>query len=106
VICDNTDGKKLTRLLRAMRRNNPVPHHGRPGYRQIPLRCLVEDPVFRDSRNNYFVQAADLAAFLLYQKQSPNKYMRKNGGGRLFNILGPVLCRKASRTDQEGIVRL
>src|SRR5262249_103954 len=68
---DHTDDKKLTRLLRQMRRYNPIPHHpayaaaAGPGYRNLLLGRISEDPNFRDSGHSYFVQAADLAAFFL-----------------------------------------
>ena len=57
-------------------------------------------------RSHYFIQAADMAAFLLYQKFAPNSYMRRHAGHRYFSRLGPILCRVASRNDPEGIVRL
>lgn len=112
LICDNTDNKKLTELRRKMQRFNPIPHDPAHtniggGYRQLPLRSLVEDPHFKDSRHSYFVQSADLAAFLIYQSVSPNKHMRKRAGHRFFTRLRPVACVHASRTDRQmGIVRI
>jgi hypothetical protein len=108
LLCDHTDDKKLMGLLRRMRRYNPVPNqpqHG-AGYRNIAISYIVEDPVFRDSEHHYFIQAADLAAFLLYQRIHPNRYMRRNGGGNYFLRLAPILCRVASSSDPYGIVRL
>lgn len=70
VLPDYTDDKKLIQLLRQMRRYNPIPNQPSfgLGYRNLTLTKLVEDPSFRDSEHSHFVQAADLAAFLLYQK--------------------------------------
>jgi hypothetical protein len=91
-----------------MRRFNPVP--SQPGMgtavRNLPLQYIIEDPVYRDSVHSYFVQAVDLAAFLLYQHLAPNAYMRDKGGKNYFNRLGPILCRVASSRDPNGIVRL
>jgi len=44
---DRTDDKKLTQLLRRMRRYNPVPNqtHVGSGYRDLALRTVVEDPI-------------------------------------------------------------
>lgn len=67
---------------------------------------MIEDPNFRDSADSYFIQVADLAAFLLSQSLDPNSYMRKKGGKNYFTRLGPVLCTAASRTDPDGVVRL
>ncbi len=109
ILPDHTDDKKLTGLLRAMRRYNPVPHQamlGQAGYRNLALNAIVEDPNFRDSRDSYFIQAADLAAFLLYQHVAPSTFMRKKSGHNYFSRLDPVLCKVASSTDPRGIVRL
>jgi Protein of unknown function (DUF3800) len=110
VFPDRTDEKKLTLMLRRMRRYNYVPNRGGtsggfgPGSRNLIITKLVEDPNFRDSRASLFIQAADLAAFLLYQHIEPNSYMRKKGGRAYFNRLRPILCLEASRTDAHGIV--
>jgi hypothetical protein len=108
VFPDNTDNKKLTQLLRQMRRYNPVPQQKRfgIGYRNLLIHLVIEDPNFRDSRHSYFIQAADLAAFLLYQSLSPSAYMKKKGGHNYFSRLDPILCKVASQSDTQGIVRL
>ena len=108
ILCDHTQDSKLTRILRQMRRFNPVPSQQGMGTasRNLPLQYIIEDPVYRDSAHSYFVQAVDLAAFLLYQHLAPNAYMRDKGGKNYFNRLGPILCRVASKSDPEGIVRL
>lgn len=108
ILCDHTDDKKLTDLLRKMRRYNPIPNqpeHG-DGYRNLSISYIVEDPVFRDSAHHYFIQAADLVAFLLYQRLAPNAYMKKNSGQNYFTRLEPILCKVAARNDPLGIVRL
>jgi hypothetical protein len=108
VFADHTDDKKLTQLLRQMRRYNPVPNQ--PGfglgYRNLVLTSIIEDPSFRDSEHSYFMQAADLAAFLMYQRLAPNSYMRKKSGQNYFKRLDPVLCKVASAADPDGIVYL
>lgn len=108
LLSDHTDDKKLTRLLREMRRYNPVPNQPDwgPGYRNLQLFRLVEDPNFRDSEQSFFVQAADLCAFLLYQHIEPSVYIRKKAGQNYFRLLDPILCKVCSSTDPEGIVRL
>ena len=105
---DNTDNMKLSKMLRRMRRYNPIPHdmtYG-SGYRDMTLTRIIEDPNFRDSRHSYFVQAADLMAFLLYQSKAPSQYVRRKGAHNYFLRLQPILCRQASRSNQLGIVHL
>jgi len=105
---DHTDDKKLTQLLRQMRRYNPVPNQAAfgTGYRNLALGKIVEDPNFRESDHSYFIQAVDLAAFLLYQSLDPGAYMRKKSGQNYFQRLDPILCKVASPRDPQGIVRL
>ena len=107
IFCDETDAR-LNRLLRRMRHYNPVPNEERfgPGYRNLLLRSIVEDPVHRDSRASYFVQAADTIAFLLYQSERPSAYLKKRGGARFFRRLEPILCKVARPNDPLGVVRL
>ena len=108
IIADHTDQKKLQTLTRRMRRHNPVPYQQAygTGYRNLRLTRMIEDPVFRDSADSYFIQMADLAAYLLYQREEPNSYMRKKGGKNYFDRLKPILCTVASARDPDGIVRL
>jgi hypothetical protein len=105
IICDATD-IRLNRLVRRMRRYNPVPNqpHFGHGYRNLQLKAIVEDPMHRDSKVTYFIQAADTIAYLLYQRGQPNKYMKKTGGKAYFLKLKPILCLHASLTHPLGIV--
>lgn len=105
---DHTDNKKLTQLLRQMRRYNPVPNQPMfgLGYRNLQLTHIVEDPNYRDSAHSYFIQAVDLIAYLLYQSLAPNSYMRRKSGQNYFDRLDPILCKVASRNDPRGIVWL
>lgn len=108
IIPDNTEAKKIRALLRRMRKYNPVPNQKNigNGYRNLTIPNLVEDPFFKDSRESYFIQAADVVAFALYQKIAPSSYMKKKSAHNYFNRLDAVLCKAASTTDPEGIVRL
>ena len=105
---DHTDDLKLTRLFRQLRRFNPIPNQSDrgSGYRDLPIIRIIEDPNFRRSDHSYFIQAADLAAFLLYQYHSPNQYMRRTGGYRYLLRLQSILCTIVSSGNQLGIVKL
>jgi hypothetical protein len=107
VFPDATDDKKLRLLMRQVRRYNPVPNqpaHGL-GYRNIVLDLIIEDPLFRNSADSYFTQAADLAAFFLYQSIQPNAFIHKKTGHGYLSRLQPILLTQAAKSDPMGIVR-
>ncbi len=110
VFPDNTDGGKLKQFLARMRSTNPLSLSLAGGTVVInqPIQVLIEDPVMRDSRESYLIQAADCSAFLLKQSIDPSSYMRKSGGNAYFQRLLPVLCTQASMKDPSGrgVVRL
>lgn len=106
VFCDDTSGKKLNQLVRKMVVYNPVPNMGNTGYRQLPIKHIVEDPNMRDSKESLAIQAADLCAFMLYQHICPASYVKKKTGRGYFHTLAPVLNTKASNKNPFGIVML
>lgn len=108
VVVDNTEGEKLQRLLRKMAVYNPIPNMAglKEGTRNIPTVRFVEDPYAKDSRDSYFVQAADVCAFFLTQKYTPCSYVKRQGARNYFARLRPVLNTKASYTNGFGIVNL
>lgn len=110
VFPDNTDAAVLKGHLDAMRERNTLLVRQRDGSREVidePIRLLIEDPVCRDSKHSYFVQAADCAVYLFRQSLAPNGYMKKHGGNAYFRKrLVPVLCTHASNQDALGVVRL
>ncbi len=105
LVVDQTDEIKLRRLSRRMRRYNPVPSSYGGNSRSLPTITLVEDAVHRNSQHSYFVQLADVNAYFLYQKYKPCSYVKRKGGRNYFSRLKSVLCKVASKTDPEGIVR-
>lgn len=106
VFPDGLELPKLRALLRRMRRYNPVPSRLGQGYRNLTLTQIVEDPSFRRSEDSYFIQAADLCAFMLYQFLMPSAYIRTKGAAGYIRRIEPLLCKSASPRDPLGFVRL
>lgn len=98
------------RLSRRMAVYNPIPSMyaewgpGRPT-KNIPLDYIVEDPVFKDSAESYFLQLADFSAYALLRRESPVASKSKYGLDTAFSLLQPVLFLNASYSDSEGIIR-
>jgi hypothetical protein len=106
ILPDETDAKRLRTLTRRMRQYNPVPFGSGSGARNLPLSQIIEDPGLRESRHSYFVQAADLCAYLMRQGYEPNVYMRKKGAASLYKKLDPIICHEARPGDPWGRVPL
>jgi len=104
IIPDQTDNKKLTGLVRKMRRYNPVPNLGAPGYRMLQTIRIIEDPYFKDSANSFIHQLVDVNAYFLYQMHQPNSCIRSKKAQNYFRRYNSILCKVASRTDPNGIV--
>jgi Protein of unknown function (DUF3800) len=106
LLSDATAGQKLTQMMRRMAVYNPIPSSYGYESRNIPIRKIIEDPHFKDSRSSLPIQMADVCAYFLHQKLSPNSYIRKKAAHHYFDRLKPVLNSKASRSNVMGIVQI
>jgi hypothetical protein len=108
VFTDATAGQKLSMKIRKMAVHNPIPNDSRfaGGYRNMPITRIIEDPNPRDSRSSLPIQMADVVAYTLHQKLSPNSYFKRQRASQYFDRLDSVLNKKASRYDPHGIVAL
>lgn len=103
LIPDKTDDKKLKQLVRKMRRYNPVPSKYRNGYRNLPLKLIVEDPFTKDSADSYVHQLVDVNAYFMKQSLDPTKYMRSKKAHNFIKRLKKVRCTHISNT-QDGVL--
>lgn len=110
VLSDNTDGEKLTKLMRRMRHYNPIPNrtdiYGKGGYRNMNLKFIIEDPIMKDSKNSLIHQMNDVVAYMARQIYEPNSYMRKKGGGNFYGRMGNVLLKIVAKDNPLGIKEL
>ena len=106
VVADVGKEAEMVRLARRMRVFNPIPSQF-GGTMHRPLRWIVEDPLFKDSKMSYFLQMADHCAFALLKREAglKSKSVTAYRLHKAFAILGPVLNLKAASRDPEGIVR-
>jgi hypothetical protein len=87
---------------------NPIPHMAwaGPGARNIPILRVIEDPHPKDSKDSYFIQASDTAAYFLMQKFKPNSFVRRAGAHNYLTRLMTILNTRASRANSLGVVVL
>lgn len=106
VYTDATSGKKLSQLMRKMSVYNPIPKKFGSGSFNSPISRIIEDPSERDSKSSLPIQTCDVIAYFLHQKLHPNSFVRRKGAAKYFDRLDPVLNKKASGSDPQGIVTI
>lgn len=105
IYADNTDGEKLQKLVRAMRRFNPVSNNRNQyhtGYRMLPNSCHIEDVNMRNSHHSHFIQITDVIAYFVRQEFEPNAYIRSKGAKFYKRLAGNWNQHVSKRGD--GIV--
>lgn len=109
ILSDNTEGEKLRMLIRKMRHFNVIPNKKEmyaDGSRNVKLEYVIEDPIFRDSKNSFLHQMNDVLAYCVRQRYEPNAYMKKKGGANFYKRLDSVVVKKVSSKNDFGIVEI
>ncbi len=111
LICDSGNEGALRKLVRKMRRYNPIPSQygcweNGEITKNFPLTRIVEDPFFHKSEDSYFIQLVDFCAYALLRKENPTIKSQQCGISQAFGALEPILVLEASRKDSLGIIRL
>lgn len=104
MICDEGNENKLTSTVRRMQKENRIASINK----DVPLRHIIEDPLFKTSESSYFIQLADFLAFALLRNEIPVPNSTRELVQTAFEQLDSTLIKEASRTDyrKKGIVRL
>jgi hypothetical protein len=111
IFSDEGKEMQITQAFRKLGVYNPIPsHYGRwagGATKNIPLKRIVEEPIFKKSHQSFLIQLADCVAFSLLKKETPLVFKTsKYGVPTLFEkSLSKVCFKKASRSDPLGIVR-
>ncbi|HHY65187.1 MAG TPA: DUF3800 domain-containing protein [Clostridiaceae bacterium] len=110
VIFDKGDETRIKRAIRKMRVFNPIPSmfgawEDLHKTKNITVDKIIADVFFRDSKDDYFIQCADFVAFALLRKDYPTEKIKKYDLDTAFEILDPILNKKAHYADPYGVVR-
>lgn len=114
IVTDPGRTGKMTNTARRLQKFNPIPSKYSSEVRRQEIKCLIEDPLPKNSKESYFIQIADLVTTIV----SYYSVISTEIGGfpnRLKHILTPgitlawmeqlkvVYNLKATRTDPYGV---
>lgn len=112
IFADQGREPEITRVFRKMNVFNPIPSQfggwsGDLKTKNIPVERIIEDPVFKESHQSYFIQLADCVAFALLKREvPPTPLIKKYGIHRMFEKNIAAVCfHQAAPKDSLGIVR-
>jgi hypothetical protein len=109
-IFDQGKEGQITKFYRKALVYNPIPSHfggWDTGKRtkNIPPDRIVGNPAFRQSKDDYFLQAVDFVSHALLKKREiPTQRVIKFGMNTCFDVLDICLNKAASKYDSQGIV--
>ncbi len=99
IISDAGKNDETTKLIRRLQVYNPI------GDKNNPITNIIEDPVFKDSKHSGFIQLADFVSYALLRREKPLASKNRYGIHEAFDLLSPVLCKRAFPRDSMGIIR-
>jgi hypothetical protein len=113
LFCDEGQEVEFTRRIRKMRIHNPIPSNrgiwteGDTSTRNIPVTRIVEDPIFKDSKDSYFIQLVDFCSYALLRMERPIPTRTILGYDEMFKLLEPIVVKSANPRDPHnlGIIR-
>lgn len=104
LIVDQTDEKKLRTLIRRMRHGNFIPSQMGIGTVRHDLRCVIEDPLHKQSEWSPIIQLCDANSYFLKQTIDPSSAVIKHKARNYFYKLEPILLKQATSKNELGIV--
>ena len=106
---DDGEEVELKKRLRRMSVYNPIPSNrgawASTGKRtkNIPLDCILEDPIFKDSKDSYFIQLADVCAYACLRMERPIPSRTRYGIDTVYEALRPVSRPFINHRDPRGL---
>lgn len=107
LFCDEGQEATFTKRIRKMRVHNPIPSRfgswGPAFTSNLPLSQFIEDPVFKDSAQSYFIQMVDFCAYALLRSERPLASRTALGYDTAYDILKPIAFKGANARDPRGL---
>jgi len=110
---DDGEAIATTRMMRKMRHHNPISSNRGTWQdtgkvtKNLPLTNILEDPIFKDSAQSYFIQLVDFCAYALLRQERPLASRNVYGIDTCYEILRPVSRSFTNHSDHRrmGIIR-
>lgn len=109
LFCDEGQEIVFTRRIRRMRVFNYIPSNRGiwettgGATKNIPLRNVIEDPVFKKSHMSYFIQLVDFCAYALLRMERPIPTRTIHGYDRMYGLLAPCVIQAVNRRCPRGL---
>lgn len=114
VITDEGRVGKMRKTTRSIQRINFIPSQYGTGSIRKEIRSMIEDPLPKDSKESYFIQMADLVAYVIYLygirklkignfPNRLNKYLTDNQLKEWLDLLKPSFNLEASPRNTYGV---
>lgn len=110
IIYDGRFRKFISQTQRKCRVYNPVPSKFKGSSQNIPLKKIIEDTFFKDSRASYILQIADLIVgafkfkFIKFKGKSNRKFNTHYNVEKFFDKIDHLVLKEASTKRGDGIV--
>jgi hypothetical protein len=106
LVHDAGESEVATRLARKARRAGTAGSRFGTGSLRVPFTRLIDDPSPRDSRQSYFIQLADLAAYAAFRKfHPPPPRALSICPQTMWDELGDARYLEVTGSNRYGIVR-
>lgn len=109
LFCDQGQEAEITKRIRKMRVYNPV-WSNRGVWEatgehtlNLPILQVVEDPIFKDSKQSFFIQLVDFCAYALLRSERPIPSRTALGYHEMYDLLKPVTAPINNRRDPRGL---
>jgi hypothetical protein len=71
--------------------------------KSIPVTHIIEDPIFKDSKQSYFIQLADFCAYAALRMERPLPAKTAFGFDKVYELLRPVSRPFTNYSDPRGM---
>jgi Protein of unknown function (DUF3800) len=111
VVMFSDEGQEIvfTRRIRRMRVFNYIPSNRGvwtdvgQALKNIPIKQIIEDPIFKKSHMSYFIQLVDFCAYALLRMERPIQSRSALGYDKMYAVLRPCIIQAVNPKCQQQL---